>query len=67
MNIRRQLESLGVLVCPETTKILSTHMNAFISNATSQTFNISATSKVTLKIILTCKDDRQSGVYFIQS
>lgn len=67
MNIRRQIESLGILVCPEISKTLSQHMNAFISNETSQTFNIRATNMVTLKIVLTCNDKKQSGVYFIKS
>jgi hypothetical protein len=59
--IKKQLEAVGVLVLPENNSIVSTHMNRFIKEATSETFYIEAGAHK-LQIILTINEHKKSGV-----
>jgi hypothetical protein len=60
-TIKKQLEGIGVLVIPENNTIVSTHMNRFIKEATSETFSIEAGAH-RLQIILTINEHKKSGV-----
>ena len=60
-TIKKQLQAVGVFVLPENNTIVSTHMNRFIKDASSETFHIEAGAH-RFQIILTVNENKKSGV-----
>jgi len=66
MQIRGQLQSMGVLSIPHLAEKLKAKMNSFIKTGESSTFNLSLDQKgTTFQIILTSSENKKSGVRMI--
>lgn len=63
IQIKKQLDQLGLGVLPECKETLAKHMNAFIQEGISQTFILNIPdSNIQFKVILTIQKNKQSGV-----
>ena len=63
IQIKKQIDQLGIGVLPECKETLAKHMNAFIQEGISQTCILNIPdSKIQFKVILTVQKNKQSGI-----
>ena len=61
MNIRLQLQTLGLLTVPHITETLKQHTNAFVKEAQSQTFMLKE-KQIVVKVQLSTSSNKKSGL-----
>jgi hypothetical protein len=67
INIRKQLESMGLLTIHTIKEIITEHMNNYIKDGISETFKFTIPNdKTVFKIVLTSDDNKKSGVTIIK-
>lgn len=66
ISIRSQLQAYGIFSIPDVATKITQSMNDFVRNGTPQTFTVKCEGGIMFRIILTCKDGKQSGVEMIR-
>jgi hypothetical protein len=66
ISIRSQLQSLGLLALPRVSRSLTRHMNDFVATGGADTFEVACGEGVRVRVVLTSRPDRQSGVELIR-
>jgi len=67
INIRKQLESMGILTLFTVRELLTKHMNIFITEGESQHFKLKIpNSKMIFDISLTTIENKKSGITLLK-